>query len=158
MPYWHRTNETDEEDDPCWGLAEMADAVEIQESANQQLMIRNREGLRLLLQQRMGPKAAYYEPHLDSLVREGFLFAEIFELSSLQDLERAGLPRMLIIHLGAAFDIPGDSPAKLDWVPSLLECCKDALCKPALSMLGNCPLRTGGVSCACGASAAHVTI
>ena len=95
-----------------------------------QLYIRQqRDGLRSLLQHRIGPEeAAQYEPYLNSLVREGFLFAEIFKLANWQDLERTGLPELFIAQLGAAFDIPGDPPAISGRVPGLIGCCKGALC------------------------------
>ena len=96
--------------------------------ANQVYIKQQRDDLRSLLQHQLGPEqAAQYEPYLNSLVREGFLFAEIFTLATWQDLERTGLPELFIAQLGAAFDIPGDPPATPGRAPSLIICCKCAL-------------------------------
>ena len=96
--------------------------------ANQVYIKQQRDGLRSLLQHCIGPEeAAQYEPYLNSLVREGFLFAEIFKPANWQDLERTSLPELFIAQLGAAFDIPGDPPATPGRVPSLIGCCKCAL-------------------------------
>ena len=92
----------------------MADAVEIQKvEAEQQEMKHERDELRSLLEQRMGPEeAAQYKPkHLDSLVRAGLMTANIIRRSDWQVLEEIGLPVWQILTLGEFFDIPGDPQA-----------------------------------------------
>ena len=78
----------------------------------------------------MAPEdAALFEPNLDTLVRAGYVTADMIEDSGRRVLEALGLPLAQITKLGRAFGIYGESTAKPGQVLSLIECCRSALCQ-----------------------------
>ena len=113
--------------------------------ADRQDMKQKRDALRLLLQQHMALEdAALFEPNLDSMVRAGYVTAEMIQGSSRQVLEALGLSLAHITKLGRVFGVHGEPAAKPGLVLSLIECSMDAFCHSSNPpMSGSISFRAG---------------